>query len=360
MKLDSETCWNAVVEHDASKDGAFVYGVLTTGVYCRPSCASRRALRKNVRFFETPADAERAGLRACLRCKPNRGHSPATPDARIAKACELIARHVDEPLALKQLAAAVGLSPFHFQRSFKAILGLTPKEFHEAERMRALKTGLKSGRSVTEAIYEAGYGSSSRVYERADTRLGMTPLQYREGGRGLVISHASAQTPLGLVMIGATDRGICFIQFGDSEKALEKALAEEYPQATHAPMPTAQKAAFDAWMLALGAYLEGSAASLDLPLDVRGTAFQMRVWRYLQTIPYGEVQSYSEVARGIGQPSAVRAVAQACASNTIALAIPCHRVIRGNGELGGYRWGLARKRTLIDRERGARTRGARS
>ncbi len=248
------------------------------------------------------------------------------------------------------------MSPFHFQRTFKAIVGLTPKEFHEAERVRTLKAGLKSGRSVTDAIYDAGFGSSSRVYERADTRLGMTPLQYREGGRGLVISHACAKTPLGLVMIGATDRGLCFIQFGDSEKSLEEALAQEYPRATLAPMPQAQTRAFDAWMRALVAYLEGSAASLELPLDVRGTAFQMRVWRYLQTIPYGEVQSYAEVARGIGQPSAVRAVAQACASNTIALAIPCHRVIRGNGELGGYRWGLVRKRTLIDRERGARRR----
>ncbi|MET0232498.1 MAG: bifunctional DNA-binding transcriptional regulator/O6-methylguanine-DNA methyltransferase Ada [Rhodanobacteraceae bacterium] len=359
MKLDTETCWNAVVERDASKDGAFVYGVMTTGVYCRPSCASRRALRKNVRFYATTADAERDGLRACLRCTPNRDRSADARDPRIAKACALIAAHVDEPLVLKDLAAAVGMSAFHFQRTFKAIVGLTPKEFHEAERVRTLKAGLKSGRSVTDAIYDAGFGSSSRVYERADTRLGMTPLQYREGGRGLVISHASATTPLGLVMIAATDRGICFIQFGESETSLEKALTAEYPNAKHAPMPEAQKPAFDAWMHALAAYLEGSSASLDLPLDVRGTAFRMRVWRYLQTIPYGEVQSYSEVARGIGQPSAVRAVAQACASNTIALAIPCHRVIRGNGELGGYRWGLARKRTLIDRERGA-ARGARS
>ena len=359
MKLDTETCWNAVVERDASKDGAFVYGVMTTGVYCRPSCASRRALRKNVRFYATTADAERDGLRACLRCTPNRDRSADASDPRIAKACALIAVHVDEPLVLKDLAAAVGMSAFHFQRTFKAIVGLTPKEFHEAERVRTLKAGLKSGRSVTDAIYDAGFGSSSRVYERADTRLGMTPLQYREGGRGLVISHASATTPLGLVMIAATDRGICFIQFGESETSLEKALAAEYPNAKHAPMPEAQKPAFDAWMHALAAYLEGSSASLDLPLDVRGTAFRMRVWRYLQTIPYGEVQSYSEVARGIGQPSAVRAVAQACASNTIALAIPCHRVIRGNGELGGYRWGLARKRTLIDRERAA-ARGAHS
>ena len=355
MKLDTETCWAAVAERDASKDGSFVYGVLTTGVYCRPSCASRRALRKNVRFYATPAEAERDGLRACKRCKPTGEPNKGAVGARIRKACELITQHVDEPLSLKQLAKAVGQSPFHFQRSFKAAVGLTPKEFHEAERVRVLKSGLKAGHSVTEAIYDAGFGSSSRVYERVDTRLGMTPLQYRQGGRGLSISHAAAQTPLGLLMIGATDRGICFIQFGDSEKKLEAQLVAEYPQATHAPMPKAQAGTFDAWMHALGDYLEGNRTALDLPLDVRGTAFQMRVWRYLQSIPYGEVQSYGEVARGIGQPSAVRAVANACANNTIALAIPCHRVIRGNGELGGYRWGLARKRTLIDRERGSRS-----
>jgi AraC family transcriptional regulator of adaptative response/methylated-DNA-[protein]-cysteine methyltransferase len=360
MKPDSETRWTAVQERDASKDGTFVYGVSTTGIYCRPSCAARRPLRKNVRFYATPADAEHDGLRACLRCKPKLDRSRDALDARIRKACELITRDVEQPISLKKLATAVNLSPFHFQRSFKAIVGLTPKEFHDAERIRVLKTHLKSGSTVTDAIYDAGFGSSSRVYERVDTRLGMTPLQYRQGGRGLIISHAAAQTPLGLLMIGATDRGICFIQFGDSAKALELQLVAEYPQATHAPMPQTQAATFAAWMRALGAYLEGGKMSLDLPLDVRGTAFQMRVWRYLQTIPYGEVQSYTEVARGIGQPTAVRAVAQACASNPVGLAIPCHRVIRGNGELGGYRWGLARKRALIDRERGERSRPTRA
>ena len=355
MNTESQMRWNAVWTRDASKDGEFVYGVVTTGVYCRPSCASRRPLRKNVRFYATPAEAEHDGLRACRRCKPDAPAKRGAVDARIRKAAELIAQHADRPLSLKQVASAIGMSAFHFQRTFKAGIGLTPKEFHEAERVRKLKSGLKSGGSVTDAIYDAGFGSSSRVYERVDTRLGMTPLQYRQGGRGLSISHASAKTPLGRLMIGATDRGICFIQFGDSEKALETQLLAEYPEASHAPMPASQAATFDAWMRALGDYLDGHRTALDLPLDVRGTAFQMRVWRYLQSIPYGEVQSYGEVARGIGQPTAVRAVAQACANNTIALAIPCHRVIRGNGELGGYRWGLARKRTLIDRERGSRS-----
>ena len=359
MKRDDDIRWTAVQARDASRDGTFVYGVLTTGVYCRPSCTSRRPLRKNVRFYATPAEAEQAGLRACRRCRPDATHAGGALDARIRKACELLARHADQPLSLKRLATAVGLSPFHLQRSFKAAVGLTPKEFLEAERVRALKSGLRSGSSVTAAIYDAGFGSSSRVYERVDTRLGMTPLQYRQGGRGLAISHATAETPLGLLMIGATDRGICFIQFGENEALLERQLVAEYPAATHTPMTEAQAATFAAWMRALGAYLEGSRRSLDLPLDVRGTAFQMRVWRYLQTIPYGDVQSYSEVARGIGRPAAARAVAQACASNTIALAIPCHRVIRGNGELGGYRWGLERKRALIDRERGTRSRSVR-
>jgi len=355
MKLDPKTCWTAVQARDASKDGTFVYGVSTTGVYCRPSCVSRRPVRRNVHFYAKPADAEQAGLRACLRCKPNARAADAI-ETRIRKACELIARNADQPLSLKSIAEDIGMSPFHFQRRFKAIVGLTPKEFQEAERVRRLKTGLKSARSVTAAIYDAGFGSSIRVYERVDTRLGMTPLQYRQGGRGLAISHAASRTPLGFVMIGATDRGICFIQFGDSEKKLKQQLLAEYPHATHAPMPSAQAATFATWMRALSAYLEGGTRALELPLDVRGTAFQMRVWRYLQTIPYGEVQSYSEVARGIGQPTAARAVAQACASNAIALAIPCHRVIRGNGELGGYRWGLARKRTLLDRERATRSR----
>ncbi len=355
MKLDPKTCWAAVQARDAAKDGAFVYGVATTGVYCKPSCAARRPLRRNVHFYATPAEAEKTGLRACLRCKPDAQTADAI-ETRIRKACELIARNADQPLSLKRIASDVGMSPFHFQRRFKAIVGLTPKELQEAERVRRFKTGLKSGSSVTAAIYDAGFGSSSRVYERVDTRLGMTPLQYRQGGRGLAISHAASRTPLGCLMIGATDRGICFIQFGDSEKELERQLVAEYPRAAHAPMPPAHAATFATWMRALSAYLEGGTRALDLPLDVRGTAFQMRVWRYLQTIPYGEVQSYSEVARGIGRPTAARAVAQACAHNAIALAIPCHRVIRGNGELGGYRWGLARKRTLIDRERATRSR----
>jgi AraC family transcriptional regulator, regulatory protein of adaptative response / methylated-DNA-[protein]-cysteine methyltransferase len=274
---------------------------------------------------------------------------------RIRKVCDLIKSNPSATLSLKDLAEHAGLSPFHLQRRFKAIVGVTPKEFQQAERLKTLKSGLKSAGSVTDAIYDAGFGSSSRVYEHVDTRLGMTPQQYRQGGRGLVISHAGADTPLGRVMIGATDRGICFIQFGDIDADLEQQLAQEYPAAERMPMPAAQAETFATWMRALGAYLAGRQPDLNLPVDVRGTAFQLRVWRYLQTVPYGEVQSYTEVAKAIGQPKAARAVASACARNTIALAIPCHRVIRGNGELGGYRWGLERKRALIDRERASRS-----
>jgi AraC family transcriptional regulator of adaptative response/methylated-DNA-[protein]-cysteine methyltransferase len=361
MSTNRDDHWNAVQTRDASKDGTFVYGVATTGVYCRPSCASRRPLRKNVRFYATPADAARDGFRACLRCKPDAaGATRERVDARMREAAVRIARDAGLPLSLKTLAEAAGLSPFHFQRRFKAEIGLTPKAFHEAERVRSLKRGLRSAPSVTDAIYDAGFGSSSRVYERVDTRLGMTPTEYRRGGEGLSISHASAKTPLGRVMIGATDRGICFIQFGDDEASLRRQLADEYPKATLAPMPASQRESFAEWMGALGDYLDGRRAALDLPLDVRGTAFQMLVWRYLQAIPHGEVASYAEVARGIGRPDAARAVARACATNRIALAIPCHRVIRGDGELGGYRWGLERKRTLIDVERGSRARPPRA
>ena len=354
MLPDADACWTAVERRDATKDGAFYYGVLTTGVYCRPSCAARRPLRKNVRFYATAAAAEREGLRACLRCKPTEATGDQTA-RRIRRVCEIILRNSSEPVSLTKLAASVDLSPFHLQRSFKSLMGVTPKEFHSAARMKAFKASLRSGLNVTEAIYEAGFGSSSRLYEKVDARLGMTPRQYRQRGRGLGISYASSNTPLGLVMIGATDRGICFVQFGETENELLQKLSGEYPAATVLPMPAARASDFAAWMHALGEHLNGSRSGLELPLDVRGTAFQLRVWRYLQRIPYGEVRSYAEVARDIGRPTAARAVAGACASNTIAVAIPCHRVIRGTGQMGGYRWGLDRKRTLIDRERTTRT-----
>ncbi len=277
-------------------------------------------------------------------------------NARIERVCRQIETEPEAPLRLAQLAKLAGLSAFHFQRSFKSVTGVTPKQYQENARLRALKRRLRTTARVTDAIYDAGYGSSSRLYEKLDTRLGMTPQQYRKGGAGVEISYAFAETPVGLLMMGATDRGVCFVQFATTQRELEAMLAAEYPAAVRKPMQTPAPREFHVWMQALTQHLAGKLPALDLPLDVRGTSFQLKVWRYLQSIPYGTLQSYTEVAAGIDQPRAVRAVASACASNVAGILIPCHRVIRSNGELGGYRWGLDRKRALIDRERASRPR----
>jgi AraC family transcriptional regulator of adaptative response/methylated-DNA-[protein]-cysteine methyltransferase len=348
--ISEDTLWQAVLERDASQDGRFYYGVLSTGVYCRPSCPSRRPLRRNARFYQTPAEAEAAGLRPCKRCRPL--ELSGDPMARkIESLCRYIESHADADLRLEALAKRAHTSPFHLQRSFKAVLGVSPKQYVEAVRLRSLKAGLREGGSVTRAIYDAGFGSASRVYERAAGRLGMTPRQYRAGGKGVAISYAGAKTPLGLLLMGATDRGLCFVQFGDSEDELRRRLHTEFPGAMLWPMDPKAKQPFAKWMQALSAHLAGDAQKLKVPADLRGTAFQMKVWTYLQKIPYGEVRSYGEVAQAIREPKAVRAVANACAANNVALVVPCHRVIRGDGSLGGYRWGVERKRTLIEQER---------
>lgn len=352
--MNEEQCWKAVTGRDASQDGRFLYGVLTTGVYCWPSCASRRPLRRNVRFYATAAEAEAVGLRPCKRCHPLETGADTRTVARMQALCRYIEAHAQQPLTLEALGAQAHLSPFHLQRQFKAVVGVSPRQYVEACRLRTLRQGLRDGESVTRAIVDAGFGSTSRVYEKVATRLGMTPRQYRAGGAGIAISYATAPTPLGLLMMGATDRGLCFVQFGDSEAALLARLAAEYPGAQRAPMAGAMQADFAAWMQALGEHLDGARRSLALPLDLRGTAFQMKVWAYLQQIPFGEVRSYTEVAEAIGSPRAVRAVASACAANRVALLVPCHRVIRGDGSLGGYKWGLERKRTLIEQERAVR------
>ena len=352
--MNDEQKWEAVCSRDRANDGRFYTAVRTTGVYCRPSCSSRRPLRKNVTFYDTPAAAEAAGYRACKRCRPLELVGDSRLVARMRELCRYIERHADERLTLADLSRQASVSTFHLQRSFKALVGVSPKAYAEACRLEHFKRELRAGKSVTDATYEAGFGSSSRVYERIDTRLGMTPRQYREQGSGVAISWATATTSLGLMMLAATDRGLCFIQFGTDEAALLEGLRREYPRATIVPMHDEQREVFDRWMHALSSHLEGQSREVDLPLDIRGTAFQMKVWRYLQKIPYGEVQSYGEVAAGIGEPTAVRAVANACARNRLAIAIPCHRVIRGTGELGGYRWGLELKRTLIDVERAHR------
>jgi AraC family transcriptional regulator of adaptative response/methylated-DNA-[protein]-cysteine methyltransferase len=270
---------------------------------------------------------------------------------RIRELCELIAAQTDQPLSLERLAKQAGVSPFHLQRTFKAALGVSPREYHDALRLRTLKRGLRTDTNVAAAIYGAGFGSSSRVYERSDAALGMTPRDYRRGGAGLAISFATGATPLGRILIAATDRGICCIEFARSERELERLLAAEFPDAARQPMVASQQPQFAAWLLSLNDFLLGRSAALELPLELRGTAFQCAVWRYLQSIPPGQTCSYAEVARGLGRPAAARAVAQACARNRIAVAVPCHRVIRGSGELGGYRWGLDRKRRLLAGER---------
>ncbi len=273
---------------------------------------------------------------------------------RMRKVCEFIEREPTRKHTLKALAAHVAMSPFHFQRSFKRVVGVSPKEFMDGMRLRTLKSKLRADANVTAAIYDSGFGSASRVYERVDSRLGMTPKQYRAGGAGVEISYAAAATALGRMLIGATDRGICFLQFARTDEALRTSLAAEYPRATLKPMSAGQRDPFDAWMRELARRIEGESAGESLPLDVQGTAFQLKVWKTLLDIPRGAVASYAEIAREVGNPRAVRAVANACASNRIAVLIPCHRVIRGDGTLGGYRWGLERKRTLLDRERAAK------
>lgn len=351
MLTETDLFYNALLTRDPAFDGKFYFGVLTTGVYCKPSCPCRLPLRKNIRFFKDIQSAEQAGLRPCKRCRPNSPAAEIQNAERIRQVADFIRAHSADPLPLAQLASRAHLSPFHFQRNFKAVLGVTPRQFVESCRLDTLKGQLRAASSVTNAIYDAGFGSSSRVYEKVDTHLGMTPAQYRARGHKVTISHASVDSALGRLMIGATDRGICFIQFAESDAELLALLTAEYPAATIQPMPKESEPHFHAWMTELHQHLAGETRDLNLPLHLRATAFQMKVWRYLQTIPYGSVQSYTEVAAALGQPKAARAVARACATNKVALLIPCHRVIRGTGDLAGYKWGLHRKRALLDQER---------
>lgn len=351
--MRDEAKWQAVRTREAKHDRAFVYGVAGSAVYCRPSCPARRPRRGQVRYFDTPADAAAAGLHPCRRCRPLERWCDDPEVARVLDACRRI--ESAEPLpSAAALADALGLDAFRLNRLFHRLLGLTPGAYIEGERLRRVKRALRASASVTDAIYDAGLGSSRALYERAPAALGMTPRQYRHGGAGLVISHACGDSALGMVCIGATDRGLCFVQFGDDADALVAQLAREFPAARLEPMPDTARGAFHAWMRALAAHLEGERAAPQLPLDLQGSAFQLRVWNYLRSIPRGEVVSYAEAARALGAPKAARAVASACARNRVAVLVPCHRVVRGDGGLGGYRWGLPRKRALIDAERRAR------
>jgi AraC family transcriptional regulator of adaptative response/methylated-DNA-[protein]-cysteine methyltransferase len=341
--------WDALAARDRAADGTFVYAVKTTGVFCRPSCPARPAKPENVRFFATGAEAEAAGFRACLRCRPlaAEGRDPMT--GKVEALAAFIRVHADEPLPLTRLADEAGMSPFHLQRSFKAVLGVSPREYHAAERLKAFKAALREGDSVLGATFEAGYGSTSRVYEQVDGGLGMTPSAYRAGGAGEVIVYAVRETALGALMMAATDRGVCFVQFGDG--GLLEQLRAEFPKADLRAAGEDARLPLDDWMSALDDHLSRAAPRPDLPLDLRGTAFQVKVWRFLLSVKPGEVVSYGELAAGVGAPRAVRAAASACAANRLAVLIPCHRALRSDGGLGGYRWGLERKRALLEAER---------
>ena len=346
--IDETSAWDAVLGRDTRRDGQFVYAVASTGVYCRPSCPSRRPRRDNVRFFTAPDEAEQAGFRACRRCHPR---DSAAPDARLVeRACTWLDAHLDEPVTLEDLGRAVGVSPWHLQRTFKRLTGLSPKEMVRARRMERLKERLQQGDDVAAATYESGFGSGSRVYERSDARLGMTPATYRRGGAGMRIRFATADSPLGLLLVGVTERGVCAVALGDSEEALAADLRREYPRAEIERVEPGEDE-LGQRIAAVLAYLEGTSPHLSLPVDVQATAFQERVWKALQEIPAGETRTYGEIAATLGEPRAARAVARACATNPVALAIPCHRVVSGTGAAGGYRWGSERKSRILARER---------
>lgn len=340
--------YEAIGNRDQFYDAVFFYGVVTTGVYCRPSCAARLANPENVRYFSDTESAARAGFRPCKRCKPD---NHAQDVERLVDIARYIDTHSDEKLTLASLSKQVGLSPTRFQKAFKAAFGVSPKEYQDAARLGQLKTALKDGDEVTGAIFSAGFGSTSRVYGEAARNMGMTPAAYRAGGAGENISYASRSTSLGPLLMAATERGVCFAQFGDSVDELLQQLGREFPNATIEQSPLKARSELDSWIDALNEYLSHNAPRPDLPLDLRGTAFQLKVWRFLLSVDEGDVLSYGELAEGIDKPKAVRAAATACGTNRVGVLIPCHRVLRGNGDLGGYRWGVERKRAILDIER---------
>ena len=343
--ISSSAAWHAVERRDASYDGRFVYAVRSTRVFCKPSCPSRRALRANVEFFSTTAAAERAGFRACRRCRPT--HESAIHPA-IEKARSYLEAHADRSVPLDELSTVVGLSASHLQRSFKRAVGVSPKEYQSEHRMRRFKSRLRAGDTVSRATYEAGFGSSSRVYERASASLGMTPAAYRRGGAGVRIRYTVADAPVGRVLIATTERGVCAVELGANDADVERVLRADFPNATI----ERDDGARETWVRAVLDRVRdpGDGSTHRIPLDLGGTDFQRRVWEALRAIPAGETRSYAEVARAIGDPKASRAVAQACASNRVAVVVPCHRVVRGDGQISGYKWGVERKRKLLAAE----------
>jgi len=338
--------WSAVRERDSGADDVFYYAVRTTGVYCRPSCAARPAKRENVSFYDSTAAAKRAGFRPCKRCKPDEASLRQRQAELIAQACKAIETEL-EPPNLDALASAAGLSRFHFHRLFKRTTGLTPKAYANAHRTQRVQSELAKGSSVTDAIYAAGYNSNSPFYAKSTQSLGMRPTEYRSSGRGQAIRFAVAESSLGSLLVAASDKGVCAILLGDDPEALVHDLQDRFRNAEL----IGGDREFEKWVAKIVGFIEAPKVGLDLPLDVRGTAFQRRVWQALRKVPAGKTVSYAELARKIGAPTATRAVAQACGANPLAVAIPCHRVVRTDGALSGYRWGVERKRELLARER---------
>ncbi len=345
LSVADDPRWARIAARDKSADGHLWYSVLTTGVYCRPSCPSRLANPKNVQLHDSLESAKATGFRPCKRCKPDRASVDAENALLVAKACRLIEESEEEP-SLDDLAQAVGRSAGHFHRTFKALTGVTPKAYAAAHRAREVRGGLASGRTITQTFHEAGFGSSGRFYEKSMDILGMTPTKYRAGGADEVIKFAVGQTSLGAVLVASTEKGVAAILLGDDPDKLVRELQDRFPRARL----IGADANYEALIARVVALVEAPGIGLDLPLDIRGTAFQKRVWDALRNLPAGATASYTEVARRIGAPGAVRAVARACAANKLAVVVPCHRVVRSDGSLSGYAWGVERKRALLERE----------
>jgi AraC family transcriptional regulator of adaptative response/methylated-DNA-[protein]-cysteine methyltransferase len=338
--------WQATLARDSRADGSFVLAVRSTHIYCRPSCPARRPLRRNVTFFRTREEAEKQGFRPCLRCRPQEIPGPV---ALVQRAAGYLAETREESVRLGPLARTLGTTEATLRRAFLRVTGLKPRELVEALRIKRFKAMLRAGKSIADALYETGYGSSSRVYERSNAQLGMTPATYRKGGQGMKIGYTIAKSPLGKVLVAATVRGVSAVYLGDRENAMIAELREEYPRAEIAPATDS----FRRWVREIVERIEGKQARMELPLDLQATAFQRRVWQELQRIPRGRTRTYSQVAQSLGKPKAVRAVARACATNPVSIVVPCHRVIREDGTLAGYRWGLSRKEQLLAQERAA-------
>jgi AraC family transcriptional regulator of adaptative response/methylated-DNA-[protein]-cysteine methyltransferase len=343
----AERYWRATVSRDARADGTFVLAVRSTHIYCRPSCPARRPLRRNVVFFRTGAEAEKQGFRACRRCRPN---EVAGPVALVERASRELAKFgEDEGIRFAALAARLNTTPSTLRRAFQQVTGLRPRDLAAALRVARFKKMLREGKKIAEALYETGYGSTSRVYENSNAQLGMTPATYRKGGKNMKIGYAIAKSSLGKILVGATERGISAVYLGDADAKLLEELRDEYPQAEI----SAGGDSFEQWVKDIVQRVEGNPPRLELPLDLQATAFQRRVWQELQRIPRGTTRTYTQVARALGSPKAVRAVARACATNPVSIVVPCHRVIREDGSLAGYRWGLSRKEQLLAQERSA-------